>query len=171
MTNGPDWSATARWRSSPLRSSSTIAPGVARPAIAASPVGWTRAMSNVGTPSSLFGGTGDPASAALSPRLLLLAPLRSRPDPDFHRPDRSENRSRRWAGTVSDESKFLGILHFAQRDHHGVPFYRVVLGERKVHAIGQHVDNARAAPLAAAKNIPKLIGFDFLHGILRPLVQ
>jgi hypothetical protein len=44
-----------------------------------------------------------------------------------------------------------------------------VLGEKKVHAIGQHVDDACAAPLAAAKNIPKLIAFDFLHGILRPL--
>jgi hypothetical protein len=30
-------------------------------------------------------------------------------------------------------------------------------------------DDARAAPLAAAKNIPKLIAFDFLHVILRPL--
>jgi DNA-binding NtrC family response regulator len=36
----------------------------ARPAITASPVGSMRAMSNVGTPSSLSGGTGDPASAA-----------------------------------------------------------------------------------------------------------
>jgi hypothetical protein len=86
----------------------------------------------------------------------------------FHRPGRSENRSRRWAGTVSDESKLLGIFHFAQRNHHGVPFYCVVLGEKKAHAIGQHVDDARAAPLAAAKNIPKLIAFDFSHGILRP---
>jgi len=58
---------------------------------------------------------------------------------------------------------------FAQCDHHGVPFDRVVLGEKKVHAIGQHVDDARAAPLSAAKNIPKLIAFDFLHGILRPM--
>jgi hypothetical protein len=30
-------------------------------------------------------------------------------------------------------------------------------------------DDARAAPLAAAKNIPKLIPFYFLHGILRRL--
>src|ERR1700692_3973374 len=59
----------------------------------------------------------------------------SQPELTFHRPGRSENRSRRWAGTVSDEPKLLGILHFAQRDHHGVAFYRVVLGERKVHAI------------------------------------
>jgi hypothetical protein len=58
-----------------------------------------------------------------------------------------------------------------QRDHHGVSFYRVALGEKKVHAIGQHVDDARAAPLAAANNVPKLIAFDFLHGILRPLEQ
>ena len=50
-------------------------------------------------------------------------------------------------GTVSDEPKLLGILHFAQRDHH----------VKKVHAIGQHIDDARAAPLAAAKNVPKLI--------------
>ena len=50
-------------------------------------------------------------------------------------------------------------------------FYRVVLGEKKVHAIGQHVDDARAAPLAAAKNVPKLIAFDFLQGILRSLEQ
>jgi hypothetical protein len=41
--------------------------------------------------------------------------------------------------------------------------------KKKVHAIGPHVDDTRAAPLAAAKNIPKLIPFDFLHGILRPL--
>ena len=46
---------------------------------------------------------------------------------------------------------------------------RSVLGEKEIHAIGQHVADARAAPLAAAKNIPKLIPFDFLHGILRPL--
>jgi hypothetical protein len=68
---------------------------------------------------------------------------------------------RRRLGAVGDKSKLLGILHFAQRDHRGVSFYRVVLGEKKVHAIGQHVDDARAAPLAAAKNIPKLIAFDF----------
>jgi hypothetical protein len=54
--------------------------------------------------------------------------------------------------------------------HHFEPsFYRVVLGDKKVHAIGQHVDDARAVPLAAAKKIPKLIAFDLLHGILRPL--
>jgi hypothetical protein len=72
-------------------------------------------------------------------------------------------RSRRRVGTVSDEPKFLGILHFAQRDHHGVSFFRAALGEKKAHAIGQHVDDARAAPFAAAKNVPKLIAFDFLH--------
>jgi hypothetical protein len=43
--------------------------------------------------------------------------------------------------------------------------------KKKIHAIGQHVDDARAAPLAAAKNIPKLIPFDFLHGILLPQEQ
>jgi hypothetical protein len=75
--------------------------------------------------------------------------------------------SRRRVAALGDKPKLLGILHFAQRNHHGVSFYRVVLGEKKVHAIGQHVDDARAAPLAAAKNIPKLIAFDFLHGILR----
>jgi hypothetical protein len=75
--------------------------------------------------------------------------------------------SRGRVAALGDKPKLLEILHFAQRDHHGVFFYRVVLGEKKVHAIGQHVDDARAAPLAAAKNIPKLIAFDFLHGILR----
>jgi hypothetical protein len=40
---------------------------------------------------------------------------------------------------------------------------------KKIHAIGQHVDDARAAPLAAAKNIPKLIAFDFLHRLLGPM--
>jgi hypothetical protein len=80
-------------------------------------------------------------------------------------------RSRWRVGTVSDEPKLLGILHFAQRDHHSVSVYRVVFGEKKVHAIGQHVDDARAAPLAAAKYVPKLIAFDFLHSILRPLAQ
>jgi hypothetical protein len=99
----------------------------------------------------------------------IVGPPASQPELTFHRPGRSENRSRRRVGTVSYEPKFLGILHFAQRDHHGVPFYRVVLGEKKVHAIGQHVDDARAAPLTAAKNIPKLIAFDFLHSILRPI--
>src|ERR1700682_3634776 len=76
---------------------------------------------------------------------------------------------RRQLATFGDKPELLGILHFAQRDHHGVSFYRVVLGDKKVHAIGQYVDDARAAPLAAAKNIPKLIAFDFLHGILRLL--
>ena len=42
---------------------------------------------------------------------------------------------------------------------------------KKIHAIGQYVDDARAAPLAAAKNVPKLIAVDFLHGIRRSLEQ
>jgi hypothetical protein len=84
---------------------------------------------------------------------------------------RQKTRSRRRVGTVSDESKLLEILHFTQRYHHGVAFYRIAIGEKKVHAIGQHVDDARAAPLAAAKNLPKLIAFDFLHGILQPMQQ
>jgi hypothetical protein len=61
----------------------------------------------------------------------IVGPPASQPELTFHRPGRSENRSRRRVGTVSDEPKFLGILHFAQRDHHGVPFYCVVLGEKK----------------------------------------
>jgi hypothetical protein len=80
-------------------------------------------------------------------------------------------RSRRRVGTVSDEPKLLGILHFTQRDHHGVSFYRVAPSEKKVHAIGQHVDDARTSPLVGAKNVPKLIAFDFLQGILRSLEQ
>ena len=71
--------------------------------------------------------------------------------------------------TFGDKPELLGILHIAQRDHHGVSFYRVVLGDKKVHAIGQYVDDARAVPFAAVKKIPKLIAFDLLHGILRPL--
>jgi hypothetical protein len=72
---------------------------------------------------------------------------------------------RRRLSNVGDKPKLLGILHFSQRDHRGVPFFRVALHEEmKVHAVGQHVDDARAAPRAAAKNIPKLIAFNFLHG-------
>jgi hypothetical protein len=47
-----------------LRSSSTVAPGIARPAITASPVGSMRAISNAGRPSPLSGGIAGPASAA-----------------------------------------------------------------------------------------------------------
>ena len=64
MTNCPDLSATARSCTSPSRSSSTVAPGAARPAMTASPVGSIRATSNVGTPSLFSGGGGDPTSAS-----------------------------------------------------------------------------------------------------------
>src|SRR5437879_12590363 len=64
MTNCPDLSATARSYTSPSRSSSTVAPGAARPAITASPVGSMRATSNVGTPSLFSGGGGDPVNAS-----------------------------------------------------------------------------------------------------------
>ncbi len=64
MTNCPDGSATARsWRS-PLRNSSTIAPGAALPAMTASPVRSMRAMSKAGTDSSVTGERGDTASSA-----------------------------------------------------------------------------------------------------------
>jgi hypothetical protein len=43
---------------------------------------------------------------------------------------RQKTRSRRRVGTVSDESKLLEILHFTQRYHHGVAFYRIATGER-----------------------------------------
>ena len=64
MTNCPDGSATARsWRS-PLRNSSTIAPGAALPAMTASPVRSMRAMSKAGTDSLASGARGDTASGA-----------------------------------------------------------------------------------------------------------
>jgi hypothetical protein len=43
-----------------------VAPGVARPAITASPVGSMRATSNVGTPSSLSGGTASAPAMAFA---------------------------------------------------------------------------------------------------------
>src|SRR5262249_32333164 len=63
MTNCPDLSATARSCPSPSRSSSTVAPGAARPATTVSPVGSMLTTSNVGTPSPLSGGGCDPIRA------------------------------------------------------------------------------------------------------------
>ena len=64
MTNCPDLSATVRSWGSPLRNSSTIAPGVAVPAMTASPVRSMRAMSKAGKDSSVSGARGGTASAA-----------------------------------------------------------------------------------------------------------
>ena len=64
MTNCPDLSATVRSWGSPLRNSSTTAPGVAVPAITASPVRSMRAMSKAGKDSSVSGARGGTASAA-----------------------------------------------------------------------------------------------------------
>ena len=66
MTNCPDLSATVRSCCSPLRNSSTIAPGAALPAMTASPVRSMRAMSKTGTDSSAFGERGDTPSPAAS---------------------------------------------------------------------------------------------------------
>jgi hypothetical protein len=64
MTNCPDRSATVRSWNSPLRNSSTIAPGVAVPAMTASPDRSMRAMSKAGKDSSVSGARGGTASAA-----------------------------------------------------------------------------------------------------------
>jgi hypothetical protein len=64
MTNCPDLSATARSWNSPLRNSSTVAPGVAVPAMTASPVRSMRAMSKAGKDSSVSGARGGTLSAA-----------------------------------------------------------------------------------------------------------
>ena len=64
MTNCPDLSATVRSWSSPLRNSSTVAPGVAVPAMTASPVRSMRAMSKAGRDSSVSGARGATARAA-----------------------------------------------------------------------------------------------------------
>src|SRR5215470_17534654 len=63
MTNCPDLSAIARSCTSPSRSSSTVAPGAARPATTVSPGGSMLTTSNVGTPSPLSGGGCDPIRA------------------------------------------------------------------------------------------------------------
>jgi hypothetical protein len=64
MTNCPDGPATARSWSSPLRNSSTIAPGAAVPAMTASPVRSMRAMSKAGTDLSVSSERGDTANGA-----------------------------------------------------------------------------------------------------------
>ena len=64
MTNCPAGPATARSCGSPLCNSSTVAPGAALPAMTASPVLSTRAMSNTGMDSSVIGKLGDMASWA-----------------------------------------------------------------------------------------------------------
>jgi hypothetical protein len=62
---------------------------------------------------------------------------------------------------------YQGILYLAQGDHCRVSRRRIVVLEKmKVHPVENHVDDARAAPFAAAKNTPKLILFDGLHGRL-----
>ena len=86
MTNCPDGSATARsWRS-PLRNSSTIAPGATLPAITASPVRSMRAMSKAGTDSSVSGERGDTASGAATAFALACAVVNAA-EPSSRAPD------------------------------------------------------------------------------------
>lgn len=86
MTNCPDGSATARSWGSPLRNSSTIAPGAALPAMTASPVRSMRAMSKAGMDSSASGERGDTASGAATAFALACAVVNAA-EPSSRSPD------------------------------------------------------------------------------------